>query len=179
MIPLFATLLFAHLVADFPLQTNKIYRWKTEGSAGVALHVAIHLLVTAVLLQEPWRYGALFIILGAAHFVIDWAKVRLPAQRQTPGFVLDQMAHVVTVAILAAMYPTTATVLPGWFLYPALVGALIPAILLLLWTVAIDMGKQDKKDSLVQWAQRRLLPLSQYVGMILLLCVITVWLLVL
>lgn len=179
MMPLFATLLFAHLVADFPLQTNKIYRWKTQNSAGVAIHVAIHLLVTAVLLQEPWRHGWLFLILGSAHFVIDWLKVRLPARRQTPGFVLDQLAHVVTVAFLALLDPTVPIVLPVWFLYPALVGALIPAFLLLLWTVAIDMGKQDKKDSLIQWAQRRLLPLSQYVGMILLLCVITVWLFIL
>ena len=49
---LLATLLLGHLSADFPLQTNWVYRLKNRRWAGVLLHTAIHCVVTAVLLSD-------------------------------------------------------------------------------------------------------------------------------
>ena len=48
------TLLLAHLVADFPLQTNSIVKMKNEGFKGLGIHVLIHIIVLCLLLiKEP------------------------------------------------------------------------------------------------------------------------------
>jgi hypothetical protein len=36
----FLALWLAHLLADFPLQTNRVFRLKIASNAGLALHVA-------------------------------------------------------------------------------------------------------------------------------------------
>ncbi|MBV7338501.1 DUF3307 domain-containing protein [Chloroflexi bacterium TSY] len=75
MIEIFATLLLAHLLADFPLQTNAVARLKMKGGWGLAPHILIHVAVLALLLQDPIRQGTLLLVLGCTHWLIDWIKV--------------------------------------------------------------------------------------------------------
>ena len=102
----FIVLLLAHLLADFPLQTNRIFRLKITSNVGLALHVLIHVLMAALLLQQPGQYLDLLLALATAHFVTDWLKVRFPTEPQWPGFVLDQVAHLAAIAGLAWWRPT-------------------------------------------------------------------------
>lgn len=170
----FATLMLAHLLADFPLQTNQIFKWKVASSWGVALHVAIHVVVTAVFVTNLPQYWPVLVFLGVTHFLTDWLKLRVPARYQTPGFILDQLAHGLTLGVIAFTVPSLPVLLPAWVLYPALVLAFIPALLMGLWVFANDLrGFEEQSCTSVEWACQHLLPASQKVGFWLVLFVFT------
>lgn len=164
----FFTLLLAHLLADFPLQTNLIFRLKISSNIGLVLHVAIHLLMTGILLQNPGQHVDLLLFLGVAHFATDWIKVRFPGKQQWPGFILDQMAHLTAILFLAIWRPDTTAVLPLWLLLPLILFVFLPAALMLLWVWAKDAQQQNRyqQSRPVNWASQRLLSISQRTGWI-------------
>lgn len=169
---LISTLLLGHLIADFPLQTNWVYKWKSRSSAGVAFHVAIHLGVTALLIRDPLRHWPLLAVLGLAHFVTDWLKLRLPSSVQTPGFLLDQAAHVAAILLLAGSATEVNVVLPPVLLYPALLYATVPAAMTLTWVFANDVGQEiENAGDWIQVARRQMLSLAQLAGFPLLMAV--------
>lgn len=73
---LLTTLLLAHLLADFPLQTNALAKLKRASLTGVFIHVLIYVLITTLVMREPARYWALIGGLGGVHFLIDSIKMR-------------------------------------------------------------------------------------------------------
>ena len=162
----FLALLLAHLLADFPLQTNRIFRLKVAGSLGIALHVLIHMMMAAVLIQQPGQHLDLLLVLGAAHFVTDWIKVRFPGDPQWPGFILDQLAHLAAIALLSYWQPRVTAVLPLWLMLPLILLVLLPAALMLLWVWANDAQEQTRfqQSQPVHWASDRLLTISQRTG---------------
>lgn len=160
----FAALYLAHLIADFPLQTNRIYQLKNESNQGILLHVAIHLLVASILIEDAPAHWPVFLVLGITHFLIDWAKLRDPFRRQTPGFILDQFAHFLTIVLIAAWQPDLATVLPVWFTWLGILLILLPATLVFLWVWATDLRRELPENRAVKWACRSLLPISQGIG---------------
>ena len=165
----FATLYLSHLIADFPLQTNRIYRLKTESNQGILLHVAIHLLVASILVKDSLASWPVLLVLGVAHFLIDWTKLRYPGRRQTPGFLLDQFAHFLTVALLALWRPELTAVIPLWLTFWAILLILLPATLVFLWVWATDLRVDLPENHTVKWACRSLLPISQRLGSVLVL----------
>ncbi|MEZ4729572.1 MAG: DUF3307 domain-containing protein [Caldilineaceae bacterium] len=74
-----AALFLSHLVGDFPLQTNQIYRLKNESWVGVALHAAIHVILAALLVKQPLVVWPMLTTLGILHFLIDLIKLRMPS----------------------------------------------------------------------------------------------------
>lgn len=168
----FTVLYLAHLIADFPLQTNRIFELKAQGNRGILLHVGIHLLVAAVLIQNSYRYWYIFLLLGIMHFAIDWAKLRLPGRRQAPGFILDQFAHVASILILVGLWPAVPAVMPLWLMWLGIVMILVPATLMFLWVWATDLQVDLPENHLVKWACRSLLPLSQRVGSVFVLALL-------
>jgi hypothetical protein len=166
----FVILLLAHLIADFPLQTNRIFSLKTtQPHKGLFLHVAVHLLVAAILLQNPLRYAPLLLAYVAIHYVVDWLKLRQKATPQVPGFLLDQAAHLLTIVLLAAWQPDLTTYLPDWLAVLGVMLAFVPAILTFLWVWATDLQAQQPNNATADWASHHLLPLSQRLGSILVL----------
>ena len=159
-------LLLGHLLGDFPLQTNKIFKLKTQSNLGLAIHVTIHLLITAVLIQQPWRYWPVLLILGIAHFITDWIKLNFPGKNQAAGFVWDQLIHYVTILLIGAWGPALPAVLPLWIMIPAIGLAFIPAIMTFFWVWANQRQQADRENQLtyVTWASQSLLPLSQCIG---------------
>ena len=164
----FEVLLLAHLLGDFPFQTNRIFRMKLAGTRGLTLHVAIHLLVAMIIIFNFGRFWLLLLLLGVTHFVTDWIKVRLqrPDDPQLAGFVVDQIVHVLIIWGLALWQPTLPSIFPDAMLIPAILVALIPAVMMLGWVWANDLCQAKKKldSKTVVWACSRLLPISQWVG---------------
>ena len=97
----FLLLLFAHVVADFPLQTNWIFTQKTKGAMGGVWHSAVVALctLTAVLpwlIVAPWRVLPVVGALTAVHYVQDSVKIFCWEKRRYPlllGYGGDQVVH--------------------------------------------------------------------------------------
>lgn len=169
-----AALLLGHLIADFPLQTNWIYRFKTQSWLGVLLHTCIHLLVTATLIYPFQRALPLLGILGILHFMTDYTKVRVQGKRQSPGFLADQIAHLVVIFALAHQWHTRlGSVLSTPLLFSLLIYAALLGILVFCWVLACDLTKSRWGHYRpVQWASANLLSLTQYAGLPLVLTVV-------
>lgn len=101
MIETFAALLFAHVLADFLLQTNWIHANKARPSV-MLLHGVIVLITAQAALGRVDAPELL--VLALAHIVIDTAKTwgRFGG---LSAFLLDQAAHLVTLMALAAWAP--------------------------------------------------------------------------
>src|SRR3989338_5520429 len=99
MIETLTALLFAHIVADFVLQT----RWMVENKsrvAGLAVHGAL-VGVTAGLTLGGLSLAVLW--LAGMHLLTDYAKTRAP--KGLAAFAADQAAHLVTLLALALWQP--------------------------------------------------------------------------
>jgi len=107
------TVLLAHLVGDFPLQTSHLVRGKERGSRAYVVHGGIHFLVLLLcvaaflglgMLADPWFWtlAALYISL---HLAIDRLKQALLSEGRLADsasiFVVDQVLHICTILLFA------------------------------------------------------------------------------
>ena len=98
--PLFWWLMFAHLLADFPLQTNKIYELKLKKLIGVIIHASIFgilaLLVAIPYWLKDFRIFWFVLFLWVSHFIVDKLKlcVNQITTHKTTSFIIDQIIHV-------------------------------------------------------------------------------------
>ena len=92
-------LLFAHFLADYPLQPGRLVNLKMKHVLGVFIHGLIHLavliLILSPLLHEGRTWGAILIIY-ISHSLIDHFKVKL--DRGNPNhhkffYFFDQLLH--------------------------------------------------------------------------------------
>jgi len=174
---LLAALLLSHLVADFPLQTNRIYKLKNESGLGIALHAAIHVILAAFLIKQPLTVWPLLVVLGMLHFLIDLVKVRMPQKPQSIGFLIDQIAHIIVLKGLADRWAnTTGSVLSLSILMPMIIYGIFIAILVFLWVLANDLAMSEiSHKSYVQWTKNYLLQVSQYAGWPLVFSLVVYW----
>lgn len=174
---LLATLLLGHLIADFPLQTDWVFRLKKRHIAGVALHAVIHVGATAMLIQHPLHNWPILASLGLAHFVTDWLKLRFAGGPQAPGYVIDQGVHLGVILLVARWAPQTVGLLPAWILYPTLLIATAPLIMMFVLVRASDLsqGKANASEQ-VQRARRRVWPSYQLSGLVAVMVVTVGWL---
>jgi hypothetical protein len=122
-IKLFLTVLLAHLLGDFPLQSSRMVRAEHQRVRAYLAHGAIHLLVLVVcvagfsrleLLTSFWFWMAACAYI-AIHLGIDRAKQGLVNTAKLADsatvFLLDQVLHVCTIIALAwcLIRPTWAT----------------------------------------------------------------------
>ncbi|HTL47707.1 MAG TPA: DUF3307 domain-containing protein [Verrucomicrobiae bacterium] len=96
---LFLKLYLAHLIGDFILQFEELYRLKVRSVWGHLLHVLIHVLVSLIIIYPYWHQPSIwfFILgLGTVHFIQDVIKYttqkKIPAYT-FPLFVIDQIFH--------------------------------------------------------------------------------------
>jgi hypothetical protein len=96
---LFWRLYLAHLLADFPFQTNRIFAWKVRSFAGVLIHAAVVVVVSTLMLwpalvtADRW---AVLTFLGLMHAFQDHFKVLYSRKTGHDGlwpYVLDQVGH--------------------------------------------------------------------------------------
>ena len=101
MIETFVVLLLAHTLADFLFQTEWMVRKKAEPGP-ITLHIAIVLATSQAAIGSVTAPALLY--LAAAHLVIDLAKVHL-GKGGLLAFLMDQAAHILSLGVVAAMYP--------------------------------------------------------------------------
>ncbi|MGZ9811733.1 DUF3307 domain-containing protein [Pseudoroseicyclus sp. H15] len=106
MIATFAALLAAHALGDFALQSNGMARRKAEGEPLALLaHAGVHLALLAAALAPTSLTAALpLLALALAHLAIDCAKA-LTRRAGLAAFLIDQAAHLATLAALAILMP--------------------------------------------------------------------------
>jgi len=102
MIATFTALLFGHTFADFVLQTAWINAQKRRPSI-MLLHGAL-VLATAQIALGQWA-SLWLLLLAAAHVAIDAVKIT-GGFHHFRGFMLDQAAHLATLAVVAVLVPS-------------------------------------------------------------------------
>ncbi|MEM7129518.1 MAG: DUF3307 domain-containing protein [Chloroflexota bacterium] len=168
---LFLTLLLSHLVADFPLQWNALVRMKQNGQAGLIIHSSMHVIVASLLLQEPLKQWPLLLVLGTIHWLIDWTKVSLPNSNTVWGFLLDQVAHLVSILLIVSIYglffqTSPAAILPDNILTAAVVYGIVIGIMVFVWVWANSQSEEVIQSvPIIQWTQAQMLQFSQQLGM--------------
>ena len=97
---LFWLLLLAHFIADFPLQSDKIFALKSKYKWGVLPHIFISF-ITNLVVAFPYlgfkNFWYAIFFLSSIHFLLDWFKVVLTKSFLRDSmfiFLFDQMLHV-------------------------------------------------------------------------------------
>jgi hypothetical protein len=99
-------LLFAHFIADYPLQTTWIVKNKNQTRV-LLLHVSVHLLVGLVfiLLYAPQAWPFMF-LLASIHFLIDFIKNHFSSYRPPwviTSYFIDQFVHLISLILIAQL----------------------------------------------------------------------------
>lgn len=121
---MFWTLFLAHLLGDYPLQTDEMARAKRHWP-GLLRHVAVHLLVLLLMAgmasMTIWPY---LLALAAAHLAID--ALKNANMRRWPGrvfsmYLLDQGLHIVSLLLAARWIVAETGVMRDrpWMVYAA------------------------------------------------------------
>jgi hypothetical protein len=110
---MFWILALSHLLADYPLQTDRMVRAKRR-LPGLALHVGIHWLVMTALTWQSYRL-MWPIVLGITivHFGIDAIKNYLMSrypERVIGPYFLDQFLHVISLVVAGLLIQGTDSV---------------------------------------------------------------------
>ena len=122
------SLLAAHVVGDFVLQTDEGARSKHRLPVLLGHCVAVALL--SYILTGLWLVWQIPAAVLATHVVIDFVKARfLPAKPSS--FLLDQLAHVLVIIAISLLAPRIWPGVHGSF-WQAAVGANFYAVLILL-----------------------------------------------
>jgi hypothetical protein len=105
---IFWTLLLAHILGDFPLQTDTIFRLKKRGSWGVLPHVLvctiINIIALSPLLATKQAWIAIF-VLAIVHAILDHSKIHISdkhARDDIFQFLFDQVLHILSIWFAAA-----------------------------------------------------------------------------
>ncbi len=100
---LFWTLLLAHIIGDFPLQTDFLYKWKKVKSWGVLPHVLVCTVINIFALYPFWEKPQIWITIGAlglVHALLDRGKILISSYLKKDNllqFFLDQILHVTSI----------------------------------------------------------------------------------
>jgi hypothetical protein len=98
---MFWHLLFAHFLADYPLQSNWIATNKNKFPV-LALHAGTHLVTMLVLSGSAWReIWPFLLLLSTVHMGIDKLKISFTSRRPdwiTLPYLVDQGLHYLTLA---------------------------------------------------------------------------------
>lgn len=123
----FWLLLLAHIISDFPLQTDRIYQIKKKYVWGVFLHVGVCTVINIIFLIPyigNWQIWAIIVFLFFVHAILDRSKIVLTARWFKDGvlyFFADQMMHVTTIWIASTIlfdwsqFTPTLTIFPSFY----------------------------------------------------------------
>ncbi|REA62710.1 DUF3307 domain-containing protein [Dyadobacter luteus] len=141
----FLLLLLAHILSDFYWQPTKWVQDKRDRSFRspyLYMHAGVVTISSYVFLGH-WSNPLPALVVGVIHTIVDIAKIELDKKGSAVGFVVDQIAHILTIALVAVLLTSTFTVssdLFGAWLYSPKVLAQLSGALLCLSPVSFLVG---------------------------------------
>lgn len=148
-----AHLLFAHLLADFVFQPERLVKWKMRSIWGTIVHVVIHFFTNLIVLLPFLLNGYLwliYMILGICiiHFCIDEAKINydLKHDKKVKPFLVDQLLHLLTILVANIFLIDTNFILPNKLFYRIYLNPSILIFLsfLVVVTIAVEIYNFQK-----------------------------------
>ena len=103
-------LLLVHFLADYPLQSNKLMKYKQNHLLGILLHSSVHLILSIIIALPFISYGKVLwsiLIIFIAHNIVDQVKVLISKYtklNQFAVYVLDQLVHVAIIYLIAIYF---------------------------------------------------------------------------
>ena len=108
MLTLAIKLILAHLIGDFLLQPQKWVNHKETHkikSKFLYGHILVHLVALILVLQFNFKYWLGILIIVISHYVLDVIKLYLkPKLNNRLLFGLDQLAHIIVIALVVNLY---------------------------------------------------------------------------
>ena len=104
---LFLSLVLAHIIGDFYLQTDK-YCQQKESKQFKSWFLYVHAIIIGLLswmIVPSCDFGLWALLVAVSHFVIDAFKIHSP--KSLWSFIIDQLLHLGTLVTISAMYRTT------------------------------------------------------------------------
>ncbi len=104
---LFLSLVLAHIIGDFYLQTDKYCKQK-ETRKFKSWFLYVHAIIIGLLswIMAPFcNFGLCALLIAASHFVVDAIKIHCP--KGLWSFFIDQLLHLGMLATISTMYETT------------------------------------------------------------------------
>ncbi len=102
------SLLLAHIIGDFCLQSDKIVDDKLKNkhkSVWLYWHIFVHAVLTAILLRFDTNYLVGYLVIIGSHYLFDLAKLYFqPGANSRPLFFVDQAAHIAVIVTVAYAY---------------------------------------------------------------------------
>lgn len=162
MLALFIKLLLAHVIGDFVLQPLKWVTDKEEKkhhSKYLYWHILVHLLAVIVVLKADFSYWLGILIIIVSHLGIDVIKLHLSTKgKQRLLFGLDQLAHVIVIAMVVQLYEPYTIDLDAIFSTQVLllftciicitkVSSIIMKVIISKWKLEDDMKEESLADA--------------------------------
>lgn len=139
-------MVLAHFIADYPLQTNKVYCAKISSFKGQLFHAGIHTIVFALFLIPYWHNPLTWCYLAwitGTHLTFDILKVKAIDKTNIHPvitYTADQVLHIAAASLifwlpLSKEIPTASTSLLGaWYWNDTLIVYLIGLIVATYFT---------------------------------------------
>ena len=162
-------LLFAHIVADFFLQTKWMVERKENGGKRSVMMLTLHSLIhslMAYLIVGEWASWYIAIVIFVTHFFIDWCKIIFHGNGVS-AFLIDQLSHVVVIFML------WMTIIPGSIsdiikegieIFPDNIWVIVVAYAMMLRPSAILMSLLLKRWQLSSMASSSLPEAGKWIG---------------
>lgn len=141
----FLLLLLAHILSDFYWQPTKWVEDKREKSFRspyLYMHTGL-VTISSYLFLGYWSNPLPALVVGIIHTMVDVAKIEFDKKGSAIGFVADQLAHILTIALVAVFLTSTFTIswdLFGAWLHSPKVLAQLSGALLCLTPVSFLVG---------------------------------------
>jgi hypothetical protein len=141
----FLLLLLAHVLSDFYWQPNhwvEHKRRRSFRSPYLYMHTGV-VTITSYALLGYWTNPFPALVVGLIHMVIDIAKIELDKEGSAVWFIADQIAHVITLVLVAVFLSSTLPVGVDQFttwLYSPKVLAQLSGVMLCLSPVSFLVG---------------------------------------
>ncbi len=105
---LFLKIILAHLIGDFIFQPDSWVMDKNKRkikSSRLYLHVGVHAILLALLLEFDTQYWVGYLAIIGSHFIIDIIKANMHSKKYSRElFFIDQILHVLIIAVVAYIY---------------------------------------------------------------------------
>ncbi len=149
MIYLTLHLILAHFIADFPLQSSRLVKYKQNHLLGIFFHSSVHFIISLLLafpfIQSKKLWLSIAVIF-TIHSIIDQGKVAICKHTKFNAFIIylaDQLIHVAVVCLtsICLLGQVTVDTTSFWALFysdPSIVSFLL---VLVLVTYFYDISK--------------------------------------